>query len=272
MHKAARQSINIILGMGVFILVVVKPLYNRLTVPVYADRDPDSSRVNLNASFSSISLNQHVRYKSSFFPGSKSNPATIRQVVRQSFRIHSAPDPVFYGASAKAPVGWIYTELVNATKLPLNLVLSFPHYRCDRATLYIGKGHRLAQVGTLANHTKLTDRFFPYLSYAFPIHLNPGDTTLSAAANRTTRGGTRSRPASVRANYLRRIGLYQHGIYSAATPVLCYPYTGRPGRRRHIPVQGDELLRRFHGRTLPGIGSPLWLSQFSALLTGYIHQ
>ncbi len=160
-----------------FILVAVKPLYNRLTEPVYANHDPDSSRVSLNALFGSISLNQHVRYRSSFFPGSKMDPTTIRQVVRQSFRMHSAPDPVFYGASARAPVGWIYTEIVNDTNLPRNLVLSFPHYRCDRATLYMEYANQLVRVGTLANQTKLTDRFFPYLSYAFPIHLNPGDTT-----------------------------------------------------------------------------------------------
>jgi signal transduction histidine kinase len=179
MHKGVRRSINIILGLGVFILLIARPLYSRLTTPMYADPDPDSCRIVLDASFGSMSLNQQVRFGTSFTPN-LSAPLLLetKQLARQSLPLHATPDAIFYGSSAQAPVGWVYTELVNSSKVPQDLVLSFPHYRCDQATLYAGTANRPDKVGTLANRTKLTNRFFPYLAYAFPVHLTPGDTTL----------------------------------------------------------------------------------------------
>ncbi|GHB58179.1 sensor histidine kinase [Persicitalea jodogahamensis] len=178
MREATRQSINVILGVGVFILLIARPIYNRLTTPTYADPDPDSSRVGLDGSFDSMSLNQNVRFGTSYTPDLSSPLSEIRQSARQNLRPHATPNAVFYGSSAHAPVGWAYTELVNTSNAARDLVLSFPHYRCDRATLYVGTADRLDKVGTMENRTRLTNRFFPYLAYAFPVHLNPGDTTL----------------------------------------------------------------------------------------------
>ena len=189
MFKGARQGINIILGLGVLFLVVVKPLYNRFRVPVPDERQSDSCRVSIDASFGSISLNQHVRFGTEFNLDSSSSLAEISQSARHHLNYHATSEAVFYGSSARAPVGWIYTELINPTSVPRRLVLSFPHYRCDRATLYLGNKHRLTKAGTLANRTKLTDRFFPYLAYAFPVYLAPGDTTLLLLRTERHAGG-----------------------------------------------------------------------------------
>ncbi len=96
-----------------------------------------------------------------------------RQAVRRGFRPNTDPGALLYGNIAYAPVGWAYVELSNATSQPQTLVLSMPHYRCTKATLFLGRGTGFDSVGTVAKTRLPGKRFFPFFNLAFPITLPP---------------------------------------------------------------------------------------------------
>ena len=105
--------------------------------------------------FDSDRLNSRMLLSGTFRLNLNDSLAKLVPVIRRQFHPNPNPDAVAHGNAAHAPVGWAFVELVNATNQTQRLVLSMPHYRCNQATLFVGRGSRLDSVGTIKNTTPL---------------------------------------------------------------------------------------------------------------------
>ena len=174
-----------LVAMGLWVRLVAQPLtaVTDTAVPVYT----------ITPSFESDQLNSHMWISQTFqFPQNHSLAQTLNRIARQ-FRPNPGRNVVAHGNAAHVPVGWAFVELRNATATTRTLVLSMPHYRCNQATLFVGRGnpgHRwqFDSVGTVRNTTPLGNRFFPTLNLAFPISLPP-HTTLPVLLRTESRVG-----------------------------------------------------------------------------------
>ncbi|TAE23527.1 MAG: hypothetical protein EAZ91_22080 [Cytophagales bacterium] len=142
---------------------------------------PDGVGYRLTDSFERVSLNNRVLAAPDFRPIPGESTDTLRQRIGRVFKPNEYPHAVIHGHSSNVPEGWVYFPLTNPTATPKEVVLSFPPYRCGRATLFLVQvGPRLARldsVATLRQSTPLADRFFLSYRYAFPLILPPGQTT-----------------------------------------------------------------------------------------------
>ncbi len=140
----------------------------------------------LTDSFERVSLNNRVLAARTFrlLPGEPVD--ALRKRIGQVFKPNQYAHAVVHGHSSSVPEGWVYFTLTNPTATSKELVLSFPPYRCGRATLFLLQvgprqaGPRLARldsVATLRQSTPLVERFFPNYQYAFPLTVPPGQTT-----------------------------------------------------------------------------------------------
>ncbi len=129
-------------------------------------------------SFEAESLNNRLWVSQTYRFDSTQPLARLVPTIRRSFRRNPYPETVPHGNSARVPVGWAYIELRNPTRRTRHLALSMPQYRCNQATLWVGRagGDRFGRVGTLQNTTPLGERFYPFLNYAFPLTLPPQAT------------------------------------------------------------------------------------------------
>ena len=123
--------------------------------------------------FDSDRLNSRMLLSGTFRLNLNDSLAKLVPMIRRQFHPNPNSDAVAHGNAVHVPVGWAFVELVNATNQTQTLVLSMPHYRCNQATLFVGRGSRLDSVGTIKTSTPLGERFFPALNLAFPVSLPP---------------------------------------------------------------------------------------------------
>ena len=123
--------------------------------------------------FTADQLNTRMWISSDVWFDPTASLSRTRQAVRRGFRPNTDPGALLYGNIAYAPVGWAYVELSNATNQPQTLVLSMPHYRATKATLFLGRGTGFDSVGTQQKTLLPGHRFFPFFNLAFPLTLPP---------------------------------------------------------------------------------------------------
>ncbi len=142
---------------------------------------PDGVGYRLTDSFERVSLNNRVLMAPAFRPIPGEPTDALRQRIGRVFKPNKSPYTVMHGYWTDVPAGWVYVPLTNATATPKEVVLSFPAYRCGRATLFLMQtGPSVApldSVATLRQNTPLTERFFLTYQHAFPLTLPPGQTT-----------------------------------------------------------------------------------------------
>lgn len=144
--------------------------------PVRAIPQADGTVYTLSALPDYVPLNDYVLVSQTFRPDTVRSLRQLLPLIRRRFRRNPYPDAVLHGNSAHVPVGWAYIAIRNDTRQPMELVLSFPQYRCNQATLYTGQGGRFVVSGTFSNDTPLGDRFFPFFHFAFPFTIPPQTT------------------------------------------------------------------------------------------------
>ena len=168
--------IGVCVGMAVLTLLgrsVTHPAagYTYASRPVYTVTD----------SFDADQLNTRMwishRYR---LDSSRAINQLLPRLPRQ-FYPNTGSNSIAHGNAAHVPVGWAFVALRNATAHAQALVLSMPQYRCNQATLFVGRGNpghkwRFDSVGTVRNTTPLGNRFFPSLNLAFPVRLPPHAT------------------------------------------------------------------------------------------------
>lgn len=136
----------------------------------------EGSVYTITSAFKSDQLNSRMLVSSTFLFNRNDSLTRLLPALHRQFRPNPNSDVVAHSNAARVPVGWALVELRNATDQTQALVLSMPHYRCNMATLFVGRGSRFDSVGTVRNTTPLGDRFFPSLNLAFPISLPPRTT------------------------------------------------------------------------------------------------
>ncbi len=126
--------------------------------------------------FESSQINSRMLISGAYRFNLNDSLTRLLPTIRRRFHLNPSPDAVAHGNAAYVPVGWAFIELVNPTTQPRRLVLSMPQYRCNQATLFVGRAGRFECVGTVRNTTPVGNRFFPALQLAFPIDLPPRTT------------------------------------------------------------------------------------------------
>lgn len=135
---------------------------------------PDYYRIT--PQFDSDRLNSRMLVSSTFRFSPNDSLTQLLPTIRCRFHPNVNSDAIAHGNAAYIPVGWAFVKLLNTTDQPQTLVLSMPQYRCNQATLFVGRDRRFDLVGTLRSTTPLGNRFFPSLNLAFPISLPPRAT------------------------------------------------------------------------------------------------
>ena len=174
MTKKGKIGLLLLLG-GIAVAVSV----TKLSLPSAAQSSKgrnEGSVFTLTSAFKSIRLNARMLVSSTFRLDPNDSLTHLLPVIRRRFHPNPGPAAVAHGNAAFVPVGWAFVELANATDQTRTLVLYMPQYRCNQATLFVGRGSRFDSVGTVRNTTPLGERFFPSLNLAFPVTLPPRTT------------------------------------------------------------------------------------------------
>lgn len=163
-------------GIGLLTVTLLNLVFPSATV------DPNGVGYRLTDSFERVSLNNRVLMAPAFRPISGEPTDALQKRIGQSFRPNKSPYAVTHGYWTDVPEGWVYVPLTNATASAKKVVLSFPAYRCGRATLFLTQNNRpsvarIDSMATLRQNTPMTERFFLTYHHAFPITLPPGQTT-----------------------------------------------------------------------------------------------
>ena len=170
MDPKMKTSVGVLLVV-VFAGLIGPDLLNRFAPPPPADgRQPIYTITDV---FESEPLNSRMWLSQTFRLNPNQSFSQVLATVARQFRPNTDRAVVAHGNAAHEPVGWAFVELRNATAHPQTLVLSMPQYRCNQATLFVGRGNRFDSVGTVQNTTQLGNRFFPSLNLAFPVSLPP---------------------------------------------------------------------------------------------------
>lgn len=171
-----QSRISVLLLLIALAVVVALQLTRNAAPPAAADASHTAGGYTVSRSFESGSLNRYMLISHTVrFSGSDPAKWPISVIQRQ---LQPNPDPtvIAHGNAARSPIGWAFVQLRNETNQSQQLVLSMPHYRCNKATLFAGRGDGLALVGTVATKTPLGNRFFSSLNLAFPVALPPRAT------------------------------------------------------------------------------------------------
>ncbi len=172
-----KKSSLLVLLVGVCVGLVATGLLSRRAAQPIAGRASASLPVyTLTDQFESESFNTRMWISQDFVVDPDASLTQTRRTVRRRFRPNRDPRALLHGNIAYAPVGWAYIELRNATNQTQALVLSMPHYRATKATLFLGGDTGFDSIGTVQKTTLPGQRFFPFLNLAFPITLPPHAT------------------------------------------------------------------------------------------------
>lgn len=173
MKKKGRFSLLSLLLAGIVVVVAAMSLRS---VAQSSTGGAEGSVYTITSAFKSDQLNSRMLVSPTFLFNRNDSLTRLLPALRRRFRPNPNLNSVAHGNAARVPVGWAFVELRNATDQTQALVLSMQHYRCNMATLFVGRGSRFDSVGTVRNTTPLGDRFFPSLNLAFPISLPPRAT------------------------------------------------------------------------------------------------
>ena len=179
MMNKATIGFLVVVGLGISVVLMAKRGLERPVTQPLAEADAGTGPVyTITNQFTAELLNSRMLQSDAFRLNPGDSLTHSVDIIRHTFRPNRFAQAVLHGNAAKTPVGWAYVELVNATPQPQSLVLSMPQYRCNQATLFVGRvGPGLVgqfnAVGTLQNTTPIGQRFFPFISFAFPFTLRP---------------------------------------------------------------------------------------------------
>ena len=168
-----RKLIGLLVGLVCLTIAVVKTDF---LIPSETGITSGPGYYSIIPGFDSDQLNSRMLVNQTFQLSPNDSLPQLLPAIRRRFRPNSSPNVVAHGNAAYIPVGWAFVKLLNTTDRPQTLMLSMPQYRCNQATLFVGRGNRFDSVGTLRNTTPLGNRFFPSLNLAFPISLPPRAT------------------------------------------------------------------------------------------------
>jgi signal transduction histidine kinase len=176
MDRKKKIAIGVLL-LSVAAGLLVMVLRNRMAAHSVVGRTNASGPVyTLVPPFESDQLNTRMWISYDFRFDQTDSLTQLLPAIRRRFRPNVGPSTVAHGNAAYVPVGWAFVELRNPSSQTQKLVLSMPHYRCNQATLFVGRNNYFDLVGTVRNTTPLGNRFFPVLNLAFPVSLPPRAT------------------------------------------------------------------------------------------------
>jgi signal transduction histidine kinase len=174
MDKKAKVGLLVLL-VGIVVSVVAAQLFVH-SVAQSPVASTGGSVYSVSPSFESSQINSRMLVSTAFQLNRNVSLTRLLPIIRRQFHLNPARDVIAHGNAVYAPVGWAFLELVNATDQSRMVVLSMPQYRCNQATLFVGRGNYFDSVGTVRNTTPVGNRFFSSLNLAFPITLPPRAT------------------------------------------------------------------------------------------------